>query len=187
MSAGGSQRRCLQPPNPICLRWSLQLIGSQEEAKCTLCWGARSHTCGGYTGVNRWAVLHKPCLPSTESWFLSVALSPPSPPVLPLFIPSLIDLCQTFPHSSDLTILECAPPLLGLSFPTCLTEALPVLFPGCYQMQDAAWSNPSRAEGAPSPLGAAVPNSTMLAQNPSTPATAPTKLFHLIFHLRKVR
>lgn len=121
MSAGGSQRRCLQPPNPICLRWSLQLIGSQEEAKCTLCWGARSHTCGGYAGVNRWAVLYKPCLPSTESWFLSVALPPPSPPVLPLFIPSLIDLCQTSPHSSDLTILECAPPFWA-------SVSLPVLW-----------------------------------------------------------
>lgn len=28
--------------------------------------GARSHTCGGYTGLNRWAVLYKPRLPSTE-------------------------------------------------------------------------------------------------------------------------
>lgn len=92
MSAGRLQRRCLQPPNPICLYRSPQLFGSQEETECTLCWGARSHTCGGYTGVNRWAALYKPCLPATESWFLSAAL----PPYFPL--PHLqVSLCLLHP------------------------------------------------------------------------------------------
>lgn len=67
MSAiGPLQRRRLQTPNPICLHQSLQYSCSPVKTRCMLCWGARSHTCEGYTGVSRWTVLHKPCHSPTE-------------------------------------------------------------------------------------------------------------------------
>lgn len=69
--------------------------------------------------------------------------------------------------------------LLHLSFPTCLMDVPPLLFPECYQMQNAACSNSSRAEKAPPTVGAAVTNSTILAQSSRTPGTTPTKFFHL--------
>lgn len=83
------------------------------------------------------------------------------------------------------SLSSCLPS--GPQFPYLSLEAPPLFFPGCYQMQDAACSNPSKAEGAPSPLSAAVTNSTMLAQSPRTPATASTKLFHLYGRWGEVR
>lgn len=93
MLARGLQRRCLQPPNPICLDQSLQLIYSKLRAGCVLCQGARSHTREGHAGVNRWAVLYKPCLTSSEYWLLCEALPPSlfliSPPNPPACFPSM--------------------------------------------------------------------------------------------------
>lgn len=51
-------------------------LAPKRRPECMLCWGAHSHTCGGYPGVNRWAALYKPpyhasflrpCLPTSPS------------------------------------------------------------------------------------------------------------------------
>lgn len=80
--------------------------------------------------MNRWAALYKPCLPSTESWFLSAACLPTSPSLTsnsPSVYSSLIDPCQTSLRSLTSQFRVCSY-LPRLSFPTCLMEVPPLLF-----------------------------------------------------------
>lgn len=66
--------------------------------------------------MNRWAVLYKPCLPSTESWFLSAAL----PPHFPL--PHLqFSLCLFIPDRS----VPDVPTQPDLAIPSVLLPSLP--------------------------------------------------------------